>query len=242
MKINKLLTITLASGLLLVACSDESPTTENENDIEGVVEESENTTEEMDEETDDSSTDSEETDDSSNDVDEGIEETSGSDDSFVGEEVGEVVGDGETLTRTVVGTNYDINETQSTGPFDITVLNAQINQLEVLDENLVDLLDGENPAGVSIQIEVANNSEDNNTIYPDQATIVTNNGDQVDSNIWLSDDVGGEFLGEVTKQGIVFFSFDGNAGDIDNVRYVIDGPHDEEFESLGERIEFSIDF
>lgn len=145
-------------------------------------------------------------------------------------------------TRTVVSTNYGINETKENGPFEVTVINAQVSQMEATDEALADLLGGEDLAMVSIELEVTNNSEDTNAIHPNQGTIVTNTGNQVDASIWVSDDVGGDFLGEVTKSGTVFFFYEGNPEEVENVRYIISSGHDENYESFGEDIEFSIDF
>lgn len=223
----KLISLLSLSTLLLVACDDttEEPTTTNEVSTEETTEEVQESNEPEDNTTDESS-----------------EEPATN---LAGDEIEEQEGDvveGDGLTKTITGTNYDINETLSTGDFDITLLNAQLSQVEAETEEMANLLDGENVALVSLEIEVTNNSTDTNAIYPDQAIIVTDNGHQVNANFFLADDVGGDFHGEVTKSGTVFFTFEGNSDEISNVRYIIEAPHDENLEMIGEEIEFSIDF
>lgn len=135
----------------------------------------------------------------------------------------------------------DIGETQESGPFNITLLNASLADLVVSDE-FAEWFDTPEVVVVAMEIDVENTTGDTNAIYPDQGTIVTNTGKQVDADLLMSDDVGGDFLGEVTKSGTVFFFFEEDPAAIENVRYVIGGGFTENFESLGEDLEFSVDF
>lgn len=156
------------------------------------------------------------------------------------QEAGDVI-EADGGTRTIIATNYNINEEQENGPFTITVKNAQLSQFQP-SEDMVDFFGGEDLGMVTLQLEVVNNSEETNLIYPDQGTVVTDTGQQIDAELFLSDDLGGEFYGEVTKTGDVFFFFDGQAEEVSNIRYLINSGTDEDFESFGEDIEFSIDF
>lgn len=143
--------------------------------------------------------------------------------------------------RTIIIPAVDVNETQTSGSFDVTLLKAEVSQFEP-SPDFVDMFGGDKLAMVTLQVEATNNSEDTNTIYPDQGTIVTNTGNQVDADIFFSDDVGGDFLGEVTKSGDIFFFYEGNAEEIETLKYVINAPHNENFDSLGEDLEFNIEF
>ena len=60
--------------------------------------------------------------------------------------------------------------------------------------------------------------------------------------MFFSDDVGGDFIGEVIKKGNVSFLLESEAEDITSFKYVIGGPHDEDFESIGEDITFELSF
>ncbi len=219
MKLHKSLLLFGASALMLAACGTNEESSENENTAE------EAETEEV-------------ADDTVNEAE--TEENDETDTDTPEQEAGDVI-EAEGGTRTVIATNYNIDEEQENGPFTITVKNAQLSQFQP-SEDMVDFFGGEDLGMVTLQLEVVNNSEETNLIYPDQGTVVTDTGQQIDAELFLSDDLGGEFYGEVTKTGDVFFFFDGQAEEVSNIRYLINSGTDEDFESFGEDIEFSIDF
>jgi hypothetical protein len=225
MKMNKLLAGLLAATFILGACADDTET-----DTETATE-TPDTSEEV-EAPDDTEYEAEE------DTDEEVEET----EELEPEETTE--GETEETELGVLTTHsqtLDINESQENGPFTITLLNANLAELEP-SEMYADFFDHDVVTLVGLEVEVQNTTSDTNSIYPDQGTIVTNTGNQVDADLFFSDDVGGDFLGEVTKSGTVFFFFDGDTESIENVRYVIGSGHGEDWENFGEDIEFSVDF
>lgn len=70
---------------------------------------------------------------------------------------------------------------------------------------------------------------------------MTNTGEQVSADLWFSDDVGGEFLGKVKKEGNVLFFVKAMPEELADVKVVIDGPSDANYESIGEsRYEYTI--
>jgi len=219
MKLHKSLLLFGASALMLAACGTNEESSETENTAE------EAETEEV-------------ADDTVNEAE--TEENDETDTDTPEQEAGDVI-EADGGTRTIIATNYNINEEQENGPFTITVKNAQLSQFQP-SEDMVDFFGGEDLGMVTLQLEVVNNSEETNLIYPDQGTVVTDTGQQIDAELFLSDDLGGEFYGEVTKTGDVFFFFDGQAEEVSNIRYLINSGTDEDFESFGEDIEFSIDF
>lgn len=156
------------------------------------------------------------------------------------QQAGDVIED-ESGKRTIISQVENINETQVNGPFEITLLHSQLSQLQP-SPDYVNLFGGEDLALITFQIEVTNTSPDTNSIYPNQGTAVTDNGHQVDAALLLSDDVGGDFYGEVTKTGDVFFIYDGDASEVSSVRYIIRSSHGEDFESFGEDLEFIVNF
>lgn len=153
---------------------------------------------------------------------------------------GDVI-EAEAGTREVLAVNYGIDETLENGPFAITIKNAQISQFKPT-EDMVEFFDGDNLGMVAIEVEAVNNSDETNTIYPDQGIIVTDTGHQVDADLFLSDDVGGDFHGEVTKSGDIFFFFEDDASDVKNIRFIISSGHDDDYDHYGDDLEFSIDF
>lgn len=231
MELKKIVMIGLSSALLLAACDDPPSDT-------AIDEESQEVDDNL---TDDEDVSDDLEDEVVEDEDEVVEEVTGNNENLPEEQVGDVI-EGEGMSRTVKATNYGIDESIENGPFIITLLHSQVSHLEIEDEEMAEYFGGKNLVAVSLQIEVTNDSSDTNSIYPDQGTIVTNTGQQVDADIWMSDSVGGDFYGEVTKDGGVFFFFDGNPEDITNVRYIVGSGHDDNFENFGDDIEFSIDF
>lgn len=227
MELKKLLLLGLASTFILAACDD------TETETETAVKTDDTTEEVVDEETTEETEDEEPSED--------IEEVVESDEDLPEQQVGDVIED-DGMTRTVIATSYGINEDLESGPFTVSLRNSQISHLEITDEDTADYFGGDDLVMVSMQLDVQNDSTDTNTIYPDQGTIVTNTGNQIDADIWMSDSVGGDFLGEVTKSGDVFFFFEGDPEEISNVRYIIGSGHDEDFNSFGDDIEFSVDY
>lgn len=226
MKLHKSLLLFGASVLLLTACGGEAGST----DDSGATDDAE--TEEVTEDDETVETASEKETEESEDN----EETADTPE----QQAGDVI-ETEGGTRTIVATNYGIDETVENGDFIITLKNAQLSQFQP-SEDFVEMFGGEDLGMITFQIEVVNDSENTNSIYPDQGIAVTDTGKQIDADLFLSDDVGGDFHGNVTKEGDVFFFFDGNAEDVSNVRYIINSGSDENFESFGEDIEFNVDF
>lgn len=231
----KLIALFSMSSLLLAACGGETTETEStdttaEEETEIVEEEETNQTEE----------ETEVVEEEAEQVEEETESGAEEEGSSLTQQVGDVI-EAEAGTRTIVGQVENINETQTSGPFEVTLLHSQLSQFQPTGD-YVDLFGGEDLVLLTFQVEVTNNSEDTNTIYPDQGIAVTDTGTQVDAEIFLSDDVGGDFHGEVTKTGDVFFLYEGNAEEVSSARYIINSGHDENFENSGEDIEFTVEF
>lgn len=143
------------------------------------------------------------------------------------------------LTRLAV--KKELKETQKSGPFKVTVEAIQKSQLKT-NEDYIDILGGEDLAVITIKVHVENISEDTNSIYADQGTIVTNTKKQVDADMFLSDNVGGDFIGEVEKSGDIIFTFEDNAEDITGFKYIVGSGSDENWEIFGEDLTFEFEF
>jgi hypothetical protein len=86
----------------------------------------------------------------------------------------------------------------------------------------------------AIKVSVGNNTDKTISVYPSQATIVVGD-EQVQTATFWSDDVGGDLFSGVTKEGAVFFGLKRyTSEDVNAVRYVVDAPSDEDFNSLAE--------
>lgn len=151
------------------------------------------------------------------------------------------VSESEFGTMTTLAQVKDLNEVQQSGPFNVTVEAIQKSQLQP-SADYVEFFGGEDLAVISIQLSVEHTSDDTNVIYPDQGTIVTDTKKQVDADMLISDSVGGDFIGQVIKDGTVQFIFDGNAADINSFQYIVDSGSDSDFNNFGEDLTFNFEF
>lgn len=143
--------------------------------------------------------------------------------------------------RTIVKSKKDLNIVKESGPFIVSVTDIQASHFEPA-ESYKDMFNGKDELTIiTMAVSVENTSTDTNSIYPDQGTITTNTKEQANAHLFLSDSVGGDFIGEIIKSGEVIFLLDSPAKDINNIKYIVDGGIDDDYESLGEDITFEID-
>lgn len=95
---------------------------------------------------------------------------------------------------------------------------------------------------LSIFIELTNESEALNPIHPNQARIQTDTGQEVMADQTLSDQVGGDFTANETKQGELIFIFSGEVEDASTIYCSIDTGYDSEYNWLGENLKFVFEF
>lgn len=222
----KLLAVIGLCGIVLGACGEKTATTER--------------TESQSSATEESSTVEESTTVEESSVVESTEKASEVTEVNAIETDSEVI-ESEFGTITTLAQVKDINETQLSGPFKITVEAIQKSQLQP-SADYVEMFGGENLAVITIQLSVENTNGDTNMIYPDQGTIVTDTKQQVEAEMFLSDSVGGDFIGEVVKNGAVQFIFDGNAEDIKSFKYIVGSGSDPDWNYFGEDLTFDFSF
>ncbi|TSB44918.1 hypothetical protein [Alkalicoccobacillus porphyridii] len=223
-----LLTAGLVSMLALAACGEDTQTEEDSNASNQEDTEETTLTDNSDEE--EATDDEEAADEDPEDVIESDWET----------QVGETDANGNLL---LLGRN-DTIDTIETGPMTLNI--PQVNIAEVLEwpEDIAEFYDFEPTGVIQIDMEVSNSSEDTVNFYPDQATITTSTGEQLESDVFTSDYIDGEFIGAVNKKGSVFFLLENSdPNEVEWVRILINSPHDNEsFDTLGDEVDFQVDF
>ncbi|WP_200411957.1 hypothetical protein [Virgibacillus salexigens] len=207
-----LLMLSLVLGFVLVACGEES------SDNENTAESKENNSSE--EQNNDESKDKENT---------------------VSVEEGETI-DNEVGKFTIANKKKDMNEVIENGPMKLTITGIQSATLEPNGDYKAMFDNKDKLTVVTVGMKTENTSEETVSFYPDQATLTTNAGDQVDADLMLSDDVGGDFYGQTKKEGEVIFQLDTPAADISDIKLIINGAHDENIDSLGEDIQLPLSF
>lgn len=92
----------------------------------------------------------------------------------------------------------------------------------------------------AFEITVDNTTDQTINVHPAQGVVVVGS-EQVNTALFMSDDVGGEVMAGVLKEGAVMFGLKRQAPqDVTSVRYVVDGPFDQDLSRLGEDYEFKI--
>lgn len=141
---------------------------------------------------------------------------------------------------TIYKTNTDLNLVQRSGPFIVKILGSRLFTFEPSEDTKFMFDNKDKVTVITLHVEVENTSEETYTIYPNQGTIVTNTKEQVDCHIWLSEEVGGDFIGQVIKKGDINFILDSDPEKIKSVKYIISGPRNRNFDIIGEDIIFEL--
>lgn len=86
-----------------------------------------------------------------------------------------------------------------------------------------------------IDLKVTNTTNKKVSVHPNQGTIVAGN-EQVDVDIWLSEDVGGDLFAGVVKEGFVQFGLERtDITALDSIQYIVSAPFDwDSFERLAD--------
>lgn len=168
-------------------------------------------------------------------------EASTNDESKTGEVVEE-----NGMKKVPVITDKKLNKKGESGPIKYNIKAIQVSKLTATTDDMASALDVEKDKEVTLvamDIEVENTSEKTISFYPDQSEITTNTKEQVSSELFLSDSVGGDYIGKVKKSGTVFFILkNSSADDIDTITYHVDAPCDENFESVGDKVSVELKF
>lgn len=149
------------------------------------------------------------------------------------------------IEKTPLVSTHDINATYQTGPMTITVNKAQLSNIKVSDQSTADMMSvpkDETVGLLVIDLTVENTSTDDISFYPNQSVIVTNTKEQIDCALWFSDSVGGDFLGQVVKNGQIYFFFNGPADEVNHIQWRIDSPFDTNYENIGDTLVVEFDF
>ena len=158
---------------------------------------------------------------------------------------GEIVDDADMRKEPII-TDKSVDKEGESGPFKYKVSEMQVSKVLFKSQEMIDFMEveeGKECTLVALKVEFENTTDDTNSIYPDQAVLTSNTKEQVNADMWLSDSIGGEFLGKVKKEGTVFFVLkDTNAEDLTKISVHIDAPHDDDYETIGDDIKWEFNF
>lgn len=141
----------------------------------------------------------------------------------------------------VIKEKKNINDQFESGPIKLTITDIQISKVNPSPNYKSMFNDKDEVTSVVLAVEVENTSDETISFFPDQGTIVTNTKEQKGAQVFLSDEVGGDFIGQVKKKGNIIFILDSNAEEINNVKFVLGNASNANFENVGEEITASYD-
>lgn len=137
--------------------------------------------------------------------------------------------------------DIDFDQTFTSGPFNVTINKVQVSDI-MTNEELKSMFDGKDEiTSIAMSVKVENTSDDELNYYPDQAEITTDTKEQIKAEMFLSDSVGGEFKGQIIKEGTIIFVANSKAEDINKLTLFIDGPSNQDFDKVGEDLKIDID-
>lgn len=137
--------------------------------------------------------------------------------------------------------DIDFDQTFTSGPFNVTINKVQVSDI-MTSEELKSMFDGKDEiTSIAMSVKVENTSDDALNFYPDQAEITTDTKEQIKAEMFLSDSVGGEFKGQIIKEGTIIFVANSKAEDINKLTLFIDGPSNQDFDRVGEDLKIDID-
>lgn len=159
-------------------------------------------------------------------------------------EVGSGFGD-----STVYIDRDDINKSVSSGPIKIDIKGVRTYDV-VLDEEGKEYFsslegsegspDGENIYVVAVDMKVENTVDKDISFYADQSILVTSTKEQVEASM-ESEDVGGDFLGKIEKDGTVVFFLKKSAKDVNTIELNINAPSDTDtMEDVGDDLKIKV--
>ncbi|MFC4736403.1 hypothetical protein ACFO4L_07375 [Bacillus daqingensis] len=244
-------TTTIGVALLLTACGDaENNGNANENEANAALDNNENdmNNDDVHEDNNEQDNENEELEEENEENAEADEEMNGNEEDAADEiaedgwetEVGETI-ENEGGTFTLHARQDDI-DTIETGPvvIDIEQVNAQSGELS---QQMADMLETEELEMIQMDLTVENTADEDITFYVSQATIATSTGEQLESDMWLSDHIDGDMMSGTSHNGTFFFVLENSAAeDVESVRITWSSPTNEDWEDIGEDVDIEVEF
>lgn len=150
------------------------------------------------------------------------------------------------LEKTPIFTNKELNTTGETGGVKYNYKAIQISKLKFYTQEAADTFGFEKNKEltcITFDVEVENTTDKDINFYPNMAKLITSTKEQIEPNMLLSDDVGGEFLGNVKKQGnLIYILENTKADDIKTLEVRADAPIDAKtYDALGDEIKLNFE-
>lgn len=152
--------------------------------------------------------------------------------------------DEDGLKKNPIVTTRNIGYETTLGPVLFKINGIEVSVVSAENSTVASVLDieiGKEYTLISIDMTVENTSENDISFYPNQSTIITDHKEQINANLFGSDDVGGDFYGNVEKTGQVFYIAEKTPADeLTSFNLRIDAPHNSSYDRLSENITITV--
>ena len=149
------------------------------------------------------------------------------------------------MKKDVIITTRNIGYTGQAGPFTYEIQSIQLAKINATGDaaSMLGLEDGKDATLIAIQVSTENTSTDDMKWYPNMSKIVTSDKEQVSAHMFLSDSVGGDYLGNVVKTGQIYFICkESDAENLTGFIWRIDPPTDTKYNRLCDEIKIDFKF
>src|SRR5690625_23220 len=140
-----------------------------------------------------------------------------------------------------VVSQQELDESLTFGPLNLDINKVQLSELEI-SSDYVSMFDGKEEVSlITFEMRAENTSDKDLSFYPDQSTMTTSSGEQVEAVYMLNEPVGGDFFGEVWKEGNVSFAIDTPLEVLEQITLIIAPGHDDDYDNLGKQEKLKIE-
>ncbi|MCY8232347.1 hypothetical protein [Priestia endophytica] len=129
------------------------------------------------------------------------------------------------------------------GPVNLYIENMTVADIKPEESMKAMFNDLDKVRAVIVTMKAENTSDQDITFDPNQAVLVTDTGEQIESEMIMMGEVGGDFLGKVKKEGQAWWLIKDNTKDIKNIKMVIPSPYEtDSLEDIAQekRLDFEI--
>jgi hypothetical protein len=152
----------------------------------------------------------------------------------------ENVQEDDQMKATNTFTNKELNITGTVGPMNYSISGVQLKKLEPKTQEIADLFEveiGDTVHAITIEMSGENTSDEDMSFYLGQATIITNTKEQLEPDMFLSENIEGDYLGKVKQAGHnVYILKNSTVDDLKSIEIRVSAPMNTNFDSLGEDV------
>lgn len=148
---------------------------------------------------------------------------------------------GEFGKQTTIKEKLNVNEEKISGPFKVILTDVFIDEIEPSEKVKNEFYNGKNKATlVYLKFKIENTTQDTNTLFATQGTLVTNTKEQKEADLSLSDDINAVYQGNVIQTGCAVIQVDSKPEEINYLKYNMGKPFNSKADGIGEEIIFEI--